>query len=36
MQSRGRIIFTGNFWEYFIQSLGPECVNGNETLRLKV
>ena len=22
MQSRGRIIFTGNFWEYFIQSLG--------------
>ncbi len=22
MQSRGRIIFTGNFWEYFIMSLG--------------
>ena len=22
MQSRGRIVFTGNFWEYFLISLG--------------
>ena len=22
MHSRGRIVFTGNFWEYFILSLG--------------